>query len=137
MLSYKFIASLLCLGFCASSVSALEDPRTTRIKAELIAFCQSLNGELGTAGTNCFDISGPFHSAILAAKAQTAAGACERSDLADQLLANFGGHPGVAELAEEMRHAPINVIPPRQLPGVDPPCVRGAKLRTRNPRKSQ
>lgn len=96
--SYRTVtAAMLAL---ASTVSALEDERTTQIKQDLIDFCGSLNGKQGSQGANCFDISGAFHSAILAAKATAAP--CERTELAQKLVDNFGDANGVIEMAQKM-----------------------------------
>ncbi|KAI9090483.1 hypothetical protein DFS34DRAFT_637535 [Phlyctochytrium arcticum] len=109
----------LAAAILAPSVFAIEDPRTTAIKADLAAFCSSLGGKPGKQGANCFDISGAFFSAILAGKANSEAGRCERSGLAQQLRNNFDGAQAIANAVAS---APLNVIPPAQLPGPNPPC---------------
>ncbi|RKO83970.1 hypothetical protein BDK51DRAFT_49527 [Blyttiomyces helicus] len=105
----------LCfLSFWAGSANGLEDPRTTAIKAELVAFCNFV-------GDECGDISGAFVSTILAAAAKN--DPCGRVEEAQALLDKFPTANGVVPLAQAMSHAPINVIPPAQLPGIDAPCA--------------
>ncbi|RKO87976.1 hypothetical protein BDK51DRAFT_33685 [Blyttiomyces helicus] len=105
----------LCfLIFWAGSAYGLEDPRTTAIKAELVAFCNVVCDE-------CGDISGAFVSTILAAAAKN--DPCGRVEEAQALLDKFLTANGVVPLAQAMSHAPINVIPPAQLPGIDAPCA--------------
>ncbi|KNC99427.1 uncharacterized protein SPPG_05668 [Spizellomyces punctatus DAOM BR117] len=113
-----------CLAL-ASSVAAVEDPKTTQAKNKLSAFCNSLNGAQGSKGENCFNIFGRYTGVILAAAAKN--DPCGRTREAQALLDNFGDRPGAVALANEMAHAPINVIPPNPNPPTDVPC--GTPLR--------
>ncbi|RKO94496.1 hypothetical protein BDK51DRAFT_52251 [Blyttiomyces helicus] len=113
------LIGLKCLKFsdvlkCAGPAHALEDPRTTSIKAELIAFCSIV-------GNGCGNISGAFVSTILAAAAKNYPCGCVQE--AQALLDQFLTASGVVALAEAMSRAPINVIPPAQLPGINAPCA--------------
>ncbi|KAJ3158710.1 hypothetical protein HDU86_002675 [Geranomyces michiganensis] len=120
MRSFTLLVAL-ALTALAPLASAIEDPRTTQIKADVAAFCSSLNGRQGDHGKNCFDISGAFFSAILAAKVKSP---CDRTVLAQEIIDNFSSvqPAAAAELATKMANAPLNVIPPAQLPGPNPPC---------------
>ncbi|RKO88568.1 hypothetical protein BDK51DRAFT_49117 [Blyttiomyces helicus] len=113
LLIFKYLP-LSFLILCPLSAYALEDPRTTAIKAELIAFCNVVANE-------CGNISGAFVSTILASAATN--NPCGRVQQAQALLDQFPTASGVVPLAQAMSHAPINVIPPAQLPGIDAPCA--------------
>ncbi|KAI8915387.1 hypothetical protein DFJ77DRAFT_462484 [Powellomyces hirtus] len=118
-----FSKSIVLIAIAAVTFShgaaALEDPRTTKIKSDLTAFCSSLNGAQGAQGENCFNIFGTYTGSILAAKKNDP---CDRTVKAQALLDNFPNVPGVVELAKAMSTAPINVIPPEQLPGLEIAC---------------
>ncbi|TPX59663.1 hypothetical protein SpCBS45565_g07683 [Spizellomyces sp. 'palustris'] len=120
----KFTTVVACLAL-ASSVAAVEDPKTTQAKNKLSAFCNSLNGAQGSKGENCFNIFGRYTGVILAAAATN--DPCGRTREAQALLDNFGDRPGAVALANELAHAPINVIPPNPNPPTDVPC--GTPLR--------
>ncbi|KAJ3016351.1 hypothetical protein HKX48_004070 [Thoreauomyces humboldtii] len=113
------LTAFAVLALSAQQVLALEDPRTTTIKANLAKFCSSLNGAVGAKGANCFDISGAYASSILAAKKTDP---CDRTVKAQAILDNFPNAAGVVALAQSMATAPINVLPPAALPGLEIAC---------------
>ncbi|RKO88818.1 hypothetical protein BDK51DRAFT_41930 [Blyttiomyces helicus] len=69
----------------SGSVRATEDPVTTQVKSDLVAFCNQV-------GDECGDIAGAFDSTILAAA--VTANPCGRVQQAQALVDKFGSQPG-------------------------------------------